>query len=71
MTKQRELIKRLTKAAKTQGMTFTFERHGGNHDVYNLDGLTVTIPRHTEIGDRMAEVIYKQCEPKLGKRWWK
>lgn len=71
VTKQRELLKKLRKAAKARGLSFELERHGENHDVYRLDGLRVTVPRHTEIGDQMAAVIYRQCEAKLGKRWWK
>ncbi len=27
--------------------------------------------RHNEIGNRMAEVIYKGAAAKLGKDWWK
>lgn len=70
MTKQRELLKRVRNAAKARGLTFELERRGGNHDVYSLDGLRVIVPRHREIGNQMATVIYRQCEPKLGKRWW-
>jgi hypothetical protein len=29
------------------------------------------IERHREIADVIAEIIYRECEPKLGKRWWK
>lgn len=71
MTKQQELLKKLRKAAKARGLSFDFVEHGGRHDAYNLDGLRVTIPRHREIGNQMAAVIYRQCEPKLGKGWWK
>jgi hypothetical protein len=32
---------------------------------------SIPIPRHNEIGNRMAEVIYKEAAAKLGKDWWK
>jgi hypothetical protein len=47
------------------------DREGGNHAVYSLDGLMIPMPRHNEIDDRLAQQIYKECEPKLGKGWWR
>jgi hypothetical protein len=52
-------------------MTFEIKREGANHTIYSLDGLTIPVGRHTEFGERYAEMIYKQCEPKLGQGWWK
>ena len=46
-------------------------RRGANHDVHALEGLIIPIPRHTEIGERVALEIFKECEPILGVRWWK
>lgn len=71
MPKKRDLIKRLEKAAKSSGLIFIYDRAGGNHDVYKLDGKPIPIPRHNEINEMTAEGIYKQAESKLGKRWWK
>jgi hypothetical protein len=34
-------------------------------------GLIIPIPRHSEIRERTAEDIMKECEPKLGNRWLK
>lgn len=34
-------------------------------------GIKIPIARHNEIGNRMAEVIYKGAAAKLGKDWWK
>lgn len=69
--KRRDLIKRITSEAKRQHKTFEIEREGGNHTVYNLDGLTIPVPRHNEINERTARDILKECETKLGKGWWK
>lgn len=52
--KQRELIKKLTNAG------FTFQRHGGNHDVYVRDEDTEEIPRHKEINEKLAKAILRK-----------
>lgn len=31
----------------------------------------IPIAGHNEIGNRMAEIIFKECADKLGKDWWK
>jgi len=31
----------------------------------------IPVPRHTEIDDRMAAVIFKECETEHGKGWWR
>ncbi len=46
-------------------------RQGGNHTVFDLDGHMVVIGRHRQFEIRYATMIYKQCEPKLGKDWWR
>lgn len=71
MTKPRDIVKRIQKEARRQGLDFEFYREGARHTVYDLDGLHIPIARHGDIANVMAEVIYKECEPKLGKRWWK
>lgn len=52
-------------------MVFEFDRRGGNHDIYELDGLMVPIGHHRNFDERYAVMVYKECEPKLGKGWWK
>lgn len=69
--KRRDLLKKIAQESKRKGVTWTLNRNGANHDVYNLDGAMIPIPRHTEIGDRFSVEIFKECESKLGKRWWK
>lgn len=71
MPKRTEVIKKIEKAAATRHLSFTVKRRGGNHDIYDLDGLMVPVGRHTEFGNRYAETVYKECEPKLGKGWWR
>jgi hypothetical protein len=71
MTKRRDVIATIGEAARRAGLTWSKAREGANHTVYQLDGLKIPIARHGEIDNRMAEIIYKECQAKLGKGWWK
>lgn len=65
------VIKRIQKAAKRQGASWALDTHGKKHDLYDLNGEMIPIPRHNEISEQMAEVIWKECEGELGKGWWR
>lgn len=52
--KQRDLIKKLEDAG------FTFERHGGNHDIYRRGNNSEKVPRHKEVNESLARVILKK-----------
>ena len=52
--KRRELIRRLKKVG------FRFERHGGDHDIYRKGTHIESIPRHSEINERLAYAILKK-----------
>jgi hypothetical protein len=69
--KRRELLKRITKAAKAADTTFDLDREGGSHSIYNCGGTMIPVPRHNEIGEQTAKDIFKECESALGKDWWK
>ncbi|QAX95635.1 HicA-like toxin [Mycobacterium phage Nibb] len=71
MPKRTEVIAKIRKAAKAQGLAFVSVREGGNHEVFDLDGIMVPIGRHPSLDGYLALKIYKQCEPKLGKGWWR
>ena len=71
MSKPRDIVKRISQEAKRQGLDFGLDREGANHKVYYLDGAMIPIPRHREIGERLTEQIYKECQDKLGKGWWR
>ena len=71
MPKRAEILRKIQTAADTRGVRFTQRREGANHSLYDLDGLMVTIGRHKEFTNRHAEMVYKQCQSKLGKDWWK
>jgi hypothetical protein len=69
--KRREVIKRIKAEAKSQGVDFDLDREGGSHSVFDVGGCMIPIPRHTEIGEGLAREIFKECEPVLGKDWWR
>ncbi len=71
MPKRAEVIEKISKAAKKAGLSFDIHREGGSHTIYNLDGIMVPIARHPNLDGHLAVKVYKQCEPKLGKGWWR
>ena len=69
MTNRKDIIKCIRLAAKNKGIDFTLLRQGGNHEVWDLDGVRIPIPRHSDIPEITAKDIYRECESKLGKGW--
>lgn len=69
--KRADVLKRITTAAKAANVAFELSREGANHAVYSLGGRMIPVPRHREIDNDLAEKIFKECEPTLGRRWWK
>jgi hypothetical protein len=68
--KRAALLREIQQAAKARGMTFELLRSRGPHDVYRLGKTLTSIPRHREVGPKMAFEIRKQLQPELGERWW-
>lgn len=64
-------MRRIASAASGQGISWQFIRHGARHDVYRLGAETIPIPRHSEIKESTARGIMAECDPELGKDWWK
>ncbi|QFG13465.1 HicA-like toxin [Gordonia phage Powerball] len=71
MTKRTDLVKTIAKAAKAAGVEWEVEREGANHTIYRLGSQRIAVGRHTELGNRYAEMVYKECEQTLGKGWWR
>ena len=46
-------------------------RGSGDHEIWSLDGMRVSIPRHNEINERTGQGINRTLEEKLGKDWWR
>ncbi|HEU4399856.1 MAG TPA: hypothetical protein VFU54_18695 [Actinomycetota bacterium] len=68
--KRRDLIRKLAEEAKRRGVEWKVHREGANHTIYLLGGTRIPIPRHTEVGERLAQAIFAQAEGELGRRWW-
>jgi hypothetical protein len=68
--KRRNLTCRIAKEAARQGVEWKVHREGANHTIYLLGGTRIPIPRHTEIGERLALAIFVEAEGELGRRWW-
>jgi hypothetical protein len=65
------LIQTIRRAASETGIDFSLERKSGDHEVWNLDGLRIPIPRHREVNEWTARAILRDAEQKLGKDWWR
>jgi hypothetical protein len=71
MPKTTTVIRNIKTAADKAGLNFQHLREGGNHTIYILDGLNVPIARHANTDGYLEVRIYKLCEVKLGKGWWR
>lgn len=62
---RRHLLALLSAQARQAGVSFRLIRHGGQHDIYRLDELTVVIPRHREINEHTARGILAEVAHRL------
>ena len=69
--KRTELLKQVRGAAKAKGLIWRLRRQGAQHEIWELDGLEVPIPRHREINERLARAIMGDLAEKLGEAWWR
>jgi hypothetical protein len=69
--KKRRMLSSIAREAQRQGRRWQHIREGTNHEIWRCGSIEVPIPRHAEIGDRLAETIFKQLEEELGKDWWR
>jgi N-acetylglucosamine kinase-like BadF-type ATPase len=69
--KRRALVRKIAARAHEVGVDWSVKREGANHTVYQLGALTIPVPRHNEIGEKLAVEIFKQCMSELGEAWWK
>ena len=53
------------------GSRMEFVRHGSRHDIWRVGGLQFSVPRHRELGDRLALAISQSLEAELGEGWWR
>ena len=48
-----------------------FVRHGSRHDIWRVGSVQFSVPRHRELGDRLALAINESLEAERGERWWR
>lgn len=68
--KRVDLIRRIGVAARDASLSWSLVRQGSAHEVWDLGGRQVTIPRHREINEITARAIMRALEAELGERWW-
>jgi hypothetical protein len=56
--------------AEASGVTLEFARHGSRHDIWRVGSTQFSMPRHREIGDRLALAVRQLLEAELGEGWW-
>lgn len=64
--KKRYLEKRLRRIAAKAGYELVYTP-GSNHDKYFVNGVMLTVPRHTEVKEFTAKEIIKKCERAVAK----
>ena len=62
--KKVDLERRIATLARDNGVGFTWVG-GAKHDKYLVNGVTIIVPRHREIGEMLAKKIFKDCENAL------
>lgn len=69
--KQLDLLRVIATAARDSDLRWMLIRQGSAHEVWDLDGVRVIIPRHREVDGRTAGKIMRLLEDKLGPGWWR
>ncbi len=63
--KRTDLIKRLAKLAKDNGVSWSLVREGGDHSIYEFNGHRIPVPRHREVQEGTARKIIREAEEEL------
>ncbi|MCO4236292.1 hypothetical protein NG702_02440 [Pseudarthrobacter sp. MDT3-28] len=61
MMKRRELLNQLKRTARDLDVEYSTEE-GGRHPRVNIGENTTFVPRHNEIGEKLAKQIMKQAK---------
>jgi hypothetical protein len=69
--KREELVKKIRREAKRQGVSWKPAGPGGKHESYWLGASKIPIPRHAEVGEHTTEDILHECQGELGEGWWR
>jgi hypothetical protein len=69
--KRDKLIREIQGAARANGLDLSVLREGAAHQIFRCGVVMVPIPRHRELGLKLALEIRKSLEPALGTKWWR
>jgi len=69
--KRDELLRRIARSARRQGVAWRLDRQGANHEIWRCGAVQVTVPRHREINELTAIGICMSLEEALGEDWWR
>ena len=69
--KRRDIIRKLSSAAKLIDDSLIGIDTRGRHDKLLYKDLRVPIPRHPEISEGTTRVIFQAFEGYFGKDWWR
>jgi hypothetical protein len=67
----RALVHRIRAASAALEVPCLLVRHGSRHEVWEVGGVRVSIPRHRDINEWTAEAIMRDLESILGNDWWR
>ncbi|GGF24155.1 hypothetical protein [Subtercola lobariae] len=59
--RRRQIDRAIVEIARQAGLTAIL-MHGANHDKWYVNGVMVAVPRHREIGGRLAQTIIQQVK---------
>jgi hypothetical protein len=66
-----QLLRRIGTSARRQGIVWILDRQGASHEIWRCGTTVVPVPRHAKIGNHLAQRIFEELEPELGKDWWR
>jgi hypothetical protein len=69
--KRDQLFREIRRAVKVAGIGLELVREGSAHQIFRCGTVQIAVPRHRELGQKVALEIRGQLEPVLGKRWWR
>jgi hypothetical protein len=69
--KPADLLRAIGEAAFASGRRLVFVRHGARHDIWRVGAAQFSIPRHREVGEKLALATGQLLEQELGDGWWR
>ena len=64
--KKREMMKRIRAIADSAGAELVFVLQGGSHEIWNLGGGRLVIPRHRNINEHTANGVLAEARRLTG-----